>query len=86
MLIFIASIVSILLKQKNIHESHKKVCESKDFCNILMSSEETSILEFYRYQKFDKALFIIYADLECLLKKINGCRNNPEKLIYGKSR
>ena len=26
-----------------------------------------------------KALFMIYADLECLLEKIHSCQNNPEK-------
>ena len=44
-------------------ESHKKVCENKDFCNVVMPSEDTKILEFNQYQKSDKAPFIIYADL-----------------------
>ena len=35
-----------------------------------MPSEDTKILEFNRYQKSDKALFIIYADLECLIKRL----------------
>ena len=35
-------------------------------------------LEFNKYQKPDKAPFIIYADLECIIEKINGCKNNPE--------
>ena len=26
--------------------SHKKVCENKDFCNIIMLSEDTKVLEF----------------------------------------
>ena len=43
-----------------------------------MSSEETKILEFNQYQKSDKAPFIIYANLECIIEKIDGCRNNPE--------
>ena len=29
-------------------------------------------------KKLDKAPFIIYGDLECLIKKIDVCRNNPE--------
>ena len=45
-----------------------------------MSSEVTKILEFNQYQKPDKTPFIIYADLECLIKKIDGCKNNPENL------
>ena len=43
-----------------------------------MPSEDTKILEFNQYQKSDKAPFIIYADLECLIEKIDGCKNNPE--------
>ena len=59
-------------------ESHKKVCENKDFCNVIVPSEDTKILEFNQYQKSDKAPFIIYADLECIIEKIDGYKNNPE--------
>ena len=38
-----------------------------------MPSEDNKILEFNQYQKSDKAPFIIYADLECLTKKIDEC-------------
>ena len=43
-----------------------------------MPSENTKILEFNQYQKSDKAPFIIYADLECTIEKIDACKNNPE--------
>ena len=43
-----------------------------------MPSEDTKILEFNQYQKSDKAPFIVYADFECLIEKINGCKSNPE--------
>ena len=43
-----------------------------------MTSEDTKILEFDQYQKSDKALFIVYADLECIKIKIDERRNNPE--------
>ena len=43
-----------------------------------MPSEDTKILEFNQYQKPDKAPFIIYADFECIIEKIDGCKNNPE--------
>ena len=43
-----------------------------------MPSEVTKILEFNWCQKSDKAPFIIYADLECIIKKTDGCKNNPE--------
>ena len=44
-----------------------------------MPSEENKILEFNQYQKSDKSAFIIYADLECTIEKIEGCKNNSEK-------
>ena len=59
-------------------ESHKRVCENKDFCAVIMSLEFTKILEFTQYEKSDKAPFLIYADLECIMEKIDGCKNNPE--------
>ena len=63
---------------ENERESHKQVCEDKDFCNFVVASEDTEILEFNQYQKSDKAPFIISADLECLKEKIDGCKNNLE--------
>ena len=44
-----------------------------------MPSEDTKILKFNQYEKSDEASFIIYADLECIIEKIDGCKNNPEK-------
>ena len=43
-----------------------------------MLFEDDKILKFNQYQKYDKALIIIYADLECIIEKIDGCQNNPE--------
>ena len=43
-----------------------------------MPSEDTKILEFNQYQESDKAPFAIYADFECLIEKIDRCKNNPE--------
>ena len=45
-----------------------------------MPSEDTKIIEFNQYQKSAKAPFVIHADLECIIEKIDGCKNNPEKL------
>ena len=53
------------------------MCENKDFYNVVIPSEDTKILEFNWYQKSDKAPFTIHADLECLIEKIDGCKNNP---------
>ena len=44
-----------------------------------MPSEDNKILEFNQYQKPDKTSFIIYEDVEYIIEKIDGCKNNPEK-------
>ena len=44
----------------------------------MIPSEDTEVLEFDQYQKHEKAPFIIYADLECLIEKIDGCKSNLE--------
>ena len=43
-----------------------------------MPSEDTKLLKFNQYQKSDKAPFIVYVNLECLLEKTDGCKNNPD--------
>ena len=44
-----------------------------------MSFEDTKILELNQHQKSDKKLFIIYAGLDFIIEKIDGCKNNPEE-------
>ena len=55
-----------------------KRCENKDFCNVVIPSENTKILELNQYKKSNKAPFIIYANLECLIENIDGFKKNPE--------
>ena len=43
-----------------------------------MPSEKDSILKFNQYMKLDRMQYIIYADIESLIKKTDGCVNNPE--------
>ena len=49
-----------------------------------MSTKDPKIFGFSQYQKSDKALFIIYADLECLIENIDECKNNLENSITTK--
>ena len=44
-----------------------------------MPDENNKILKYIPGGKSLKVPFIIYADLECLLQKINTCQNNPDK-------
>ena len=66
-------------RAENKIKSHEKACKNKDFCGIVMPTEKHNILKFNQYMKSDKMLYIIYADIESLIKKIDGCANNPEK-------
>ena len=59
-------------------ESYKVVSEDKNFCKVIMPPEDTKILEFNQYQKSDKAPIIFYADVQCVIKKIDRCKNNLE--------
>ena len=43
-----------------------------------MPFKYTKILQFNQNQKSDKAPFIMYADLECIIKKTDGCKDNPK--------
>ena len=54
------------------------MCENKAFlkCNYDIWSHWK--LEFNQNKKFDKAPFIVSADLECIIEKTDGCKNNPE--------
>ena len=58
---------------------HKNVCNNHDYCYVKMSNEYEKILKYKPGEKSLKVLFVIYADLECLLKKIDSCQNDPEK-------
>ena len=49
-------------RTENKIKSHENVCKNKDFCGILIPSENENILEV-------KMPCIIYTDVECLIKK-----------------
>ena len=49
-----------------------------------MPIEDTKILEFNQQQKYDKAPFITYPDLEYFIEKTDGCKNNFESLCTAK--
>ena len=56
----------------------KKYVQIKISCGVIMLSEKDNILEFNQYMKSDKMPYIIYADIESLIKKIDECANNPK--------
>ena len=49
-----------------------------------MPSEKENILEFNQYMKSDKMPYVIYADIDSLIKKIHGYADNPENFSTAK--
>ena len=64
---------------KNKLEKHKKICENHDYCHVEMPTKDNNIIKYNRGEKSIKMSFTIYADLECLLEKIDTCENDPNK-------
>ena len=54
-------------------------CKINDYCYVEMPEENNKILKYNHGETSMKYPFIIYADLKCLLKKMDTCHNNPEK-------
>ena len=61
-------------------ELHKKICEDYDYCHVEMPTKNNNIIKYNHGEKSVKVPFVIYADLECLLKKMSTCINNPNEL------
>ena len=58
-------------------KKHERVCNNHDYCRVYMAKEHKNI-KYLPGEKSLKGPFIIYADLEYLLKKVRSCQNNPE--------
>ena len=58
-------------------KKHERICNNHDYCHIGMPKENEKI-KYLPGEKSLKAPFIVYADLECLLEKVQYCQNNPE--------
>ena len=74
--VFTAWIVFILLEQKT--QMSWRSMYNKDFCGTVMPSKKDKMVEFSQYIKSDKMPYTIYADIESLISKIDGCTNNPK--------
>ena len=55
-------------RTENKLNAHKKICENHDYYNIEMPSPSNNIIKYNSGEKSLELPFIIYADLECLLK------------------
>ena len=66
-------------RTENKLEAHKKICENHDYCHVEMPTKNNNIIKYNHGEKSMKLLFVIYADLECLLEKMSTCINNPNE-------
>ncbi|XP_071153082.1 uncharacterized protein [Mytilus edulis] len=57
-------------------ERHKADCGKFDFQKITLP-KEGEVLEFKEYAKTARIPFVIYADFECLTRKVDICHPNP---------
>ena len=64
---------------KNKLAAHKKICENHDYCHVEMPTKDNNTIKYNQGQKSIKLPFVLYADLECLHKKISACQNNPNQ-------
>ena len=68
---------------KNKLKKHQKICENYEYCKLEMPKKGI-VLKYIAGEKSVMTQFVIYADLESILEKINGCENGcengPEKL------
>ena len=67
-------------------KKHERVCNNHDYCHVDIPEESKNIL---KYSPGDKSLnvpFIVYADLECILKKEQSCQNKPKNLTQRKAK
>ena len=56
----------------------KKYGRIKIFVEFLCNQIKDNILHINQYTKSDKMAYIIYVDIESLIKKIDGCASNLE--------
>ena len=66
-------------RTKNKLDAQQKACENHEYCHIEMPNKDNNKIKYNQGEKSVKLPFIIYADLECLIEKINTCYNNPKE-------
>ena len=64
---------------KNKLKEHEEICNNHESYRIEMPKRVEKMLKYNPGEKSLKAPFVIYLDLECLLKKVQSSQNNPEK-------
>ena len=66
-------------RTRNRLESHKKICENHNYCNVEVPIKNNNIIKYNQGEKSIKLPFVVYTDLECFLEKMSTCQNNPNE-------
>ena len=66
-------------KRESILRDHKPYCPVNGAQTVVLPSEPDNILKFTDLHKTQKVPFVIYADFECVNRKIQSCSPNPEQ-------
>ena len=66
-------------RTENKLKKHENICKNYDYCYIEMPKENNKLSKYNNGEKSMKVSFIIYADLESSLEKINTCYDTPKK-------
>ena len=72
------------IQNKEKLRKHEKVCKDHDYCYVKMPDGDKKYQKCNPGKKSSKASWIIYSDLECLLRKIDSCQNDPKKFFTEK--
>ena len=67
-------------------KKHKYVCKNRGCCYVEIPKIGNKMLKNNDGEKPMKVTFIIYADMDFYIKKMNTCHNNPEKFINNQNK
>ena len=60
-------------------KKHERLCNNHKFCEIEIPTEKVKILKYSHGEKSLRVPVAYYSDIECLIKQIDTCHNNPEQ-------
>ena len=73
-----------ILSERKINLIHMKKYVKRKIFVKLFCHPKNNIFEFNQYIKLGKMQYIVHADVESLIEKIDNCKNNPEKYLTTK--
>ena len=62
----------------NVLDKHKKTCLTVNGKQAIKMSNKSEKVQFNNYHKELEVPFVIYADFERIVEKINGVKNKPD--------